>query len=256
MSEPIFARGYARLYDAMYATKDYARECDAVEAAMRSHGDGGTYRSILDLGCGTGSHDVVLARRGYEVTGVDLSADMVEIARHKAAEGGLRVEFAVSDMRTVDLGRTFDAVLIMFAVLGYQTGDDDVRAALRTAHRHLRPGGVLVLDVWNAETVLREGARDRLSVLERPGRQLIKASLRTLRPGTTVVDVRMRVWEIEGRTLTASADESHGMRAFAPRELERFLAEAGLTLRAFFAFPELERPLRDGTFDLGCAASR
>ena len=253
---PLFEGGYARLYDAMYATKDYARECDAVEEALRRHGDGGTYRTILDLGCGTGNHDLVLARRGYEVTGVDLSSDMVTLARRKAADAGLGAAFATGDMRAADLGRRFDAVLVMFAALGYQTEDDDVRATLGTIRRHLRPGGVVLFDVWNAETVLREGARDRLTVVERPGYQLIKAATRRLRPGTAVVDVRMRVWELEGSTLAGTADESHRMRAFTREELERFLADAGLTPRAFYDFPDLDRPPAEGTFDLGCAASR
>lgn len=256
MNGPIFSGSYARLYDAMYGTKDYARECDAIEAAMRRYGDGGTYRSVLDVGCGTGTHGLRLARRGYDVMGIDLSADMVGIAREKAADGRVRAEFAAGDMRTMDLGRTFDAVLMMFAALGYQTDDGDVSAALSTAHRHLRVGGVLVLDVWNADTILREGARDRITVVERADGELIKASTRALRSGTTTVDVRVRAWSIEGTTVTGRADESHRMRAFSRPELERFLGDAGLRPRAFFAFPDLDAPLRETSFDLGCVAAR
>ncbi|MBI2323701.1 MAG: class I SAM-dependent methyltransferase [Chloroflexi bacterium] len=255
MSDPIFAGSYARLYDAMYAGKDYAHECDAVGGATARYGDGGAYRAILDLGCGTGNHSVALARRGYDVAGVDLSEDMLAIARAKAAAAGVRAAFDRGDMRDTDVGRTFDVVLILFAALGYQTEDAAVAGTLANARRHLRAGGLLLLDVWNAPTLLREGAPDRVSVVERPGGQLIKASTRTLRPGSAVVDVRMRVWEIEGTTLTGSADETHRMRAFARPELERFLAAAGLVPRAFFAFPDLDRPVREGTFDLGCVAA-
>lgn len=254
MTDPVFRAAYARLYDAMYAGKDYARECNAMEGAIRRHGDGGAYRSVLDLGCGTGSHSVALARRGYDVAGVDLSEDMLAIARAKAA-AGLRASFHHGDMRDASVGRTFDVALILFAALGYQTEDEAVAGTLANVRRHLRPGGLLLLDVWNAPTLAREGAPDRLSVVERPRGQLIKASTRTLRAGSAVVDVRMRVWEIEGATLTGSADETHRMRAFARPELERFLAAAGLTPRAFFAFPDLDEPVREGTFDLGCVAA-
>lgn len=255
MRRPIFAGSYARLYDAMYATKDYARECDAIEGAIRRFGDGGAYRRVLDLGCGTGNHALPLARRGYDVTGVDLSDDMVARARRKAADEGTNAAFEAGDMRTVDLGRTFDVALILFAALGYNIADADVGAALANARRHLRRGGLLVLDVWNAPTVFSEGARDRIGVIEGPGRQLIKASLRSLDPGGVHVNVRVRVWEIVGTTVTGTADETHRMRPFSQLELERFLGDSGLAPRAFFAFPDLDAPVREGTFDLGSVAA-
>lgn len=255
LSEPIFRADYARLYDAMYGSKDYSRECDAVEGAVRRYGDGGTYRALLDVGCGTGSHSIPLAGRGYEVTGVDLSPDMVELARRKAAERGVTASFTTGDMRTVSLGRAFDVVVIMFAVLGYCITDADVAAALANVRRHLRPGGLLLLDVWHAPTLMREGPRDRVSVTDEGERQLIKASLRSLDPSGTHVNVRVRVWDIVGDTVAASADETHRMRPFARLELERFLRESGLTPRAFFAFPDLEAPASDAAFDLGAVAS-
>ena len=255
MSERIFAAPYARLYDAMYATKDYGRETDAVEGAIRRYGDGGAYRRILDLGCGTGNHSLPLARRGYEMTGVDLSADMVALARRKAEGAGIRARFETGDVRTVDLGERFDAAIILFAVLGYLTSDEDVAAGLANIRRHLRPGGVLVIDVWNRATVLREGARDRISVMDEADRQIIKASLRTLAPGGSHVNVRVRVWEIRGAAVTGTADETHRMRPFARDELDRFVRASGMTPRAFFAFPDLDAPVGEGTFDLGCVAS-
>lgn len=238
----------------MYATKDYSRECDTVEGALRRYGDGGPYRRILDLGCGTGNHAIPLVRRGYEVTGVDLSADMVALAREKAVAASGAATFEVGDLRTVDLGRTFDAVLILFAVLGYLVADEDIRAGLRTARRHLRPGGLLVLDVWNAATVHAEGVRDRISVVESSGRQVIKASLRTLDPTGSHVNVRVRAWQIEGTAVVATADEAHRMRPFARFELERFLRECGFQPRTFFAFPDLDAPLQNRAFDIGAVA--
>lgn len=254
MSEPIFAGTYARTYDAVYATKDYARECDAIEQAIGRHGDGGAYRAILDLGCGTGGHALALARRGYDVAGIDLSADMVALAERKAADAGLSATFSEGDMRRADLGRTFDVALIMFAALGYQTETADVGAALRNARRHLRPGGILFLDVWYGPTVLRHAASERVRVIDGLGRQVIRVSQRTLHAERSVVDVRMRIWEIVGTSVAGTADEVHRMRFFFLPELEALLGTAGLEARTFFAFPDLDRPLRDDTWDLGCIA--
>jgi SAM-dependent methyltransferase len=239
----------------MYATKDYSLECDAVGRAVERFGDGNAYRRVLDLGCGTGNHSVALARRGYDVRGVDLSDDMLRIARAKAATAGVRAAFHRGDMRDARVDGAFDVALILFAALGYQTEDDAVADTLANVRRHLRPGGLLLIDVWNAPTLLREGAPDRLTVVDRPGGQLIKASTRTLRPGSAVVDVRMRAWDIEGSAVRARADETHRMRAFARAELERWLGAAGLAPRLFFAFPDLDAPVAQGTFDLGCVGA-
>ena len=70
----VFGKTYASAYDAMYAEKDYEGEVDLLEAAFERFGS--RVESVLDLGCGTGNHLAPLARRGYEVAGVDRSADI------------------------------------------------------------------------------------------------------------------------------------------------------------------------------------
>ena len=86
-------------------------------------------------------------------TGVDRSEAMLELARAKKGSAAARPDrpapkFLAGDLRTLQLGERFDAVLMMFAVLGYQTTDADVSAAMRTVASHLRPGGVFICDVW------------------------------------------------------------------------------------------------------------
>ncbi len=137
----------------MYATKDYEQECNLVEQAFE-HFAGGPVRSVLDVGCGTGGHAIPLAQRGYEVVAVDRSSDMVARARHKAEELGAELTLAEGDALTLDLGRRFDAAIVMFAVVGYQLTNAAVRALLATVRRHLRAGGVLVFDVWHGPGVI------------------------------------------------------------------------------------------------------
>ena len=144
----VFASVYADAYDVLYRDKDYAAECDLIKHLFQTYGDG-AIREILDLGCGTGSHALPLSRQGYGVVGVDRSADMLTHAQRKAvnSQSNGRAVFRQGDIRSIDLERHFDAVLMMFAVLGYQLENSDVLSALRTARRHLRPGGLLIFDV-------------------------------------------------------------------------------------------------------------
>jgi len=114
---------YAAYYDPLYQDKDYEAECDFLEQVF-VHYARAPIRTILDLGCGTGGHVLPLVQRGYEVIGVDRSEKMLSVAQAKVAstlEGSNIPTFQRGDIRNLDLGRTFDAVIAMFAVISYQT---------------------------------------------------------------------------------------------------------------------------------------
>lgn len=110
----------------------------------------GADNGVLELGCGTARVALALARSGHAVTGVDISPAMLDIARsHLAAEAALEgsLELIDGDMRTLDLGRRFGAVLIPLGGLQHMESIDDLAAALATVARHLAPGGFAVIDV-------------------------------------------------------------------------------------------------------------
>jgi SAM-dependent methyltransferase len=156
---------------------------------------------------------------------VDLSESMLEIARGKAGD---RVEFVQGDARSFDLGRTFDAAAFFFAVLGYQQTNDDVRAALRTVRRHLGPGGVLYLDIWNGPGVIADppGTRTReIETDDGPVKRTVSSELDVRRQIATV-NYKL---EKDGE---APAEESHVMRFFFPQELELFMELEGFELQS------------------------
>ena len=162
MSTP-FGPVYAEHYDLFYRHKDYQAECDFLEEIFRRFaGAAAQVRSVLDLGCGTGGHALTLAQHGYQVAGVDRSAAMIAEARRKAEKGEMSLDFVVGDLRELDLGTTFDATIMMFAVLGYQVADEDLAAALAGVRRHLAPAGLFVADFWYGPAVLAQRPSDRL----------------------------------------------------------------------------------------------
>jgi SAM-dependent methyltransferase len=245
----VFVGGYAQAYDALYADKDYEGECDLIQQVLGIHGAGPT-RSILDLGCGTGGHALELARRGYEVVGVDRSRGMLEVAEEKAGRAGLAATFALGDVREIDLKRSFDAVLMMFAVLCYQRENADVFAALATAALHLRPGGLCLFDVWYGPAVLAERPRPRMKTVPLDGAELRRAA-------DGVLDTRRHLctvtYHLEHRVdgdVVAETDEVHEIRYFFPLELELFLNGAGLSLVELTAFPALEREPDESTWNV------
>jgi SAM-dependent methyltransferase len=235
LSAAQFGSTYASAYDSMYAAKDYEAECDLVEEAFRRAGAGGPIERVLDLGCGTGNHAIPLARRGYTVSGVDLSEEMLGIARRKALEARVELALHEGDARTARLGTQFDAALLMFAVLGYQRTNEDVLATLRTARVHLRDGGMLVLDVWYGPGVLRDPPGEGVRTIQTPDGPLERKVSGSL-------DVRRQLCTVEYELAGGRGDarETHVMRFFFPAEIELFLTVAGFELVSLSPFGTLD----------------
>jgi SAM-dependent methyltransferase len=240
MSQP-FGPVYADTYDLLYHDKDYGAECNVIESIFRPYDN--TIRSVLDLGCGTGNHAFPLAQRGYEVVGVDRSTDMLAHARRKLvnAENDGRLVFQQGDIRAVNLKRNFDAVLMMFAVLGYQLDNTEVLSALKTARRHLRSGGIFIFDVWYGPAVLHQRPSERVKVIPSPEGQILRVASGELDVRRHLCTVHFRVWRLAGGRLVAETEESHPMRYFFPLELNLFLEFSGFTPIRLGAFPEFDK---------------
>jgi ubiquinone/menaquinone biosynthesis C-methylase UbiE len=111
--------------------------------------------SVLDLAGGYGRVGVPLAKRGYRVTVLDLSADMLAVGRERAAAAGVEVTWLRADMREVPPAPQHDAVISLFSSFGYFVRDDENERALRAACAALRPGGLFLLDAMNREQAVR-----------------------------------------------------------------------------------------------------
>jgi SAM-dependent methyltransferase len=253
----VFGEPYADLYDAVYGEKDYGAECALVERVLGEHARGPRTR-LLDLGCGTGNHALPLAARGWQVTGVDRSPEMLAHARTKLPVAGAgSARFVEGDIRTIDLGSTFDAALMMFAVLCYQTANRDVSAALAAVRRHLRPGGLFVFDVWYGPAVLVQRPSSRFREVSVPDGRVLRQSDGELDTRRHLCTVRFHLWRLRGDLVVAEAEELHSMRYFFPLELAAFLDRADLDLLRIGAFPDFDRDPDESTWNvLGVARAR
>jgi len=249
--DEVFGPGYAGAYDIFYQNKDYKAECDLIEQIFEKYGDG-SVRSILDLGCGTGNHAIPLGQRGYETVGVDRAEGMLSRARRKAHEvlKDKGVTFSQGDLRSVNLGRSFDAVLMMFAVLGYQLENADVLAALQTARRHMRPGGIFIYDVWYGPAVLHHRPSQQIKVVPTPEGQLLRVASGQLDTQRNLCTVDYRVWRIDKGARLEETEESHRMRYFFLPELKLLLERAGLIPLRFGAFPDFNRDPDETTWNI------
>jgi SAM-dependent methyltransferase len=242
MIESVYNALHASAYDELYREKDYQAECNLLESFFQNYSNK-PVRRILDLGCGTGTHAILLSERGYEVMGVDHSDNMLKLAQEKASKGkaGKKPLFYSGDLCTVDLKQTFDAVIMMFAVLGYQVENTCLAAALRTVRTHLSPNGLFIFDVWHGPAVLMQRPSGRVRLQTREDSTIIRTASSYLETNKHTCSVKFKIWRIEGDRIIGQDEETHRVRFFFPKELEYMLRVAGLRLAALRAFPATDR---------------
>jgi len=219
---------YSRYYNLLYRDKDYSGEAAYVDGLIRTHLS--SAESLLDLGCGTGRHALLLAERGYRVAGVDRSEEMLAAARSQPSPSAT---FHHGDIRTVRLGTGFDVVLSLFHVMSYQSSNEDLGAALATVRAHLRPGGIFIFDCWYGPAVLSDPPVVRVKRLEDEETEVVRIAEPVLHPNENLVDVNYQVIvRQKGGGTSEQLRETHRMRYLFLPELEIHLKQAGLQLFA------------------------
>ena len=212
--------------------------------------------SILDLGCGTGSHALFFAEMGYEVTGVDFSEKMLKIAREKAARQGKRISFLQQDIRHLDLPQKFDAAVAMFAVMSYQATNQDFEDALISVHRQLDPGGLFIFDVWFGPTVLAQRPEDRFKTIERTDKKITRHASPSLDIINQTVEVSYTVRENASKKQLKETKESHVMRFFFFQELRYFLEKNNFEILQICPFLDLNGRVDESCWNISVICRR
>lgn len=184
------------------------------------------HHRVLDLCCGQGRHSIALAKTGLSVTGVDLSKEMLAIARSSADEAGAAVSLHQADMRHLpdDLENQFDAVINMFSSFGYLESENDDQKVLQQIAKSLKPGGKLLMDLLNREWVIINNEEYDWQNHE-DGRIVLEHRQLNLKTSTN----HLRYTEILPDGSRREMSDLH-MRLYTLTELTKMLAAADLTL--------------------------
>ena len=217
MQEKKFSNG--KIYDLIYKDKDYEKELGFIESLFPEKPE-----KILELGCGTGNYTNLLLKKGYDVLSLDLSKEMLEVAEKKIQEGN----FVQSDIRDFETGEKYDACLVLFAVLGYVTENNDLEKVLQNIRLHLNPKGFLIFDVWNGLAVLNQKPEKRIKDVE-------NEKIKVTRYATPKLDSKKHICKVnykfivKDKKTTSSSEikEEHKMRFFFPQELKKYLEDSG-----------------------------
>ena len=210
----------ARSYDRLTGDVDYERWADYVERHFRKPKR--PVRSVVELACGTGSLAGLLARRGYSVTAVDLSPDMLAVAEQKCR--GLDVTLLCQDMSRLDLppGQT-DAVICCLDSVNYVTRPAALRRAFARVYKALAPGGLFLFDVKTPLAL--EGADGQTYLDEDDGIYCVWRADWYSRRRVCAYGLDLFLQTEDGRW--ERGGEYHEEYAYTMDELDGFLREAG-----------------------------
>lgn len=213
---------YSHYYDLLYQDKDYIGEANYIQALLTHQGV--PHGELLEFGSGTGKHGHLLAERGYHVHGIERSAEM-------AAQASVGNGFTCQqgDICTVQLGRTFDALLSLFHVVSYQTSNVDLAAVFARAEEHLRPGGLFIFDFWYSPAVYAQRPTVRVKRMADAQVEITRLAEPTIWPNENRVDVNYTIFaRKKANGAMQITTETHPMRHFSLPEIDLLAHQNGL----------------------------
>lgn len=231
---------YARLYDLDYAGFDddlfmyqqFAARCGA---------------PILELGCGTGRLLLALASDGYEVTGVDVSAPMLELARRKVINQELEgcVTLLQRNMRELDLGGRFNLAFAAINSFMHMETADDQLATLSRIRERLNPGGLLILDLFNPDPGRLLDAQgqvvlDKVMTDPETGHQLIKFRSQKVDLAQQMLHMTLIIDDVDTEGNVRRYMYPFPLRYLFRGELELLLQQASYEVEALYGSYDLD----------------
>ena len=226
----------APFYDALNADLDYAKWANFIEENFRRYFPG-KVDAVLDLACGTGRMAEELASRGYDMIGVDGSAEMLSEAY--AAMGEQSILYLLQDMRSFELYGTVQGVVSALDGIGYLTERDDVIKCFKLIRNYLEPGALFLFDV-NSEYRFREVLSKRDFFLEEDGVCLGWHSELDEETGMCDLFLTLFIKEEDGRYVRR--DETQTEKLWTDEELAEMLCESGLEKVAVFSGFDMKAP--------------
>ena len=188
--------------------------------------------NLLDIACGEGSFAVAMARQGYQVTGVDQSQPMIDLARERAREAGVNVNFVVADMRDLRFVREFDLVTCFFDSMNYLLTVKDLQDAIRCAYEALRPGGYYIFDMNTIYGLAVDWMREK-TYIQNEAADFIEIHQQEFDYENLVATMEITIFKQIG-DLWERIRETHRERGYPIADLQFLLTETGFEIAGMY----------------------
>ena len=215
---------YAKYYDLIYTEKKYDEEVCYISQLLRDCDVRGN--ALLELGSGTGKHARGLVNKGFNVTGIELSQEMVDRANDQPIEGFRSLQGNICDSK---LNRKFDAIISLFHVVSYITTNESLEKLFQNVSDHLEVNGIFSFDFWYGAAVLSQGVETRIKRIKDKSTEIMRIAESNIRDQDSCVDVKYTINITDTKTEEIEIfSEVHKMRYFFLPELDYFAEKHGL----------------------------
>ena len=236
----------APFYDEFNKDIDYSSWADFIEKIFKKHSKIGKPDLVLDLGCGTGSMTLELARRGYDMTGIDYSPEMLDVARERAFEEGIgqNILWLCQDMREFELYGTVGATVCCLDSLNYLLENKDLDKTFSLVHNYSDPDALFIFDM-NTPYKFENVYSDNAYVLEDEddeGRAIYCGWQNFYDKETRVCDFYLSVFSEDEDGSYFRADEQQKERCYTESEIRASLEHAGFELIGIYGDYKFSTP--------------
>ena len=228
MSKKIFDV-YSEYYNLIYRDKKYDKEAHFIDSIINEYGRGGT--KMLDLGCGTGMHDWILSGLGYQVTGLDQSDEMLNIARNWNYDTpgiGKKPTFVRGSLTEFVVDELQDIIVSLFDVVSYLTSYSDFKEMACRVQKSLVNGGLFIFDCWYGPAVFTQQPGTTVKRLENDSISLIRIAESKLHDNSNSIVVSYDMFVNRKKdNVIKHFTETHHLRCYFDDELDALLGAVG-----------------------------
>lgn len=248
---------YSTYYDDLYQDKDYKKEVGFLLKTFKKYSERDV-KNILSLGCGTCSYEVMLANKGYGITGVDISKDMLDIAREKLTEKNLldKVVLKKADVREFSVPHKHDLAMAMFNVVGYQIENSAFERMLINVRNSLKKNSLFVFDCWHAPAVYKDPPAKRIKRVVVNKNTIIRETNSKVYPTKDLIEISFELKVLNKAKVIDRVREIHNMRYWSIPELEYFLAKNGFDFVDAVNFMNFSSKVSDNYWNIFIVAKK
>ena len=232
---------YSQYYDLLYRDKNYSGEVDYIIKLIKENSN--EAKTLLDMGSGTGKHAELFCNNGYIVHGIDLSEDMLKIAKNRIKDKEDKLSFSHSKIQELDLNKKFDVVVSLFHVMCYQNSNNELIKAFEVAKNHLKKDGIFIFDFWYGPAVLTDLPVTRIKRLVNEKIKVTRIAEPVMHPDENVVDVNYDVFikDIDSKKIIEK-EELHKVRYFFDTELDMICKQVGFVIKQKYEWMSDKNP--------------
>jgi SAM-dependent methyltransferase len=210
-------QSYSKYYDLLYKDKNYKEESDYITKLINNYTPDA--KSILELGCGSGSHAYYFSQNNFEIFGVERSIEMVDKALEKNIKNFYPIHADIENFVIND--KKFDVALSLFHVISYLTDNELLLKSLQNINQHLTENGIFIFDVWYTPAVYHQKPETRVKRLVDSEIEITRIAESEIESNRNVVNVNYEILIRDKKNnQTQVVKEIHPMRHFSIPEMQ------------------------------------